>query len=438
MKKYYITKKLIILVLVISFSSISITSAIETNFVDVVNNDEYILPPPQKTNMNLEETIFRRMSIRNYTTEPISDEDLSTILYAAYGLRDDGKYTVAGMNGVNAAIIYVIREDGAYKYNPENHSLIFYKAGDWRDKVGWQYKTADILLGLCWDTTLADPNFAAAELGEIGQNIAFMANSLNIGTVVTGEVPPAINRMGIPENEHGMIIMYMGHPKISYKFVYRPWWISLLPKIQKSSMSLSDAIEKRTETTSFSGKISKKKLSHILWASYGFSYNIDKSNQEFVQIKRHRTVPSAHGYYPLHIYAVKKLGIFRYYPNIMVNIFKVPIDFLGLPILTFTLMTRLGDKRNQIAQASSMPSINSAPLSLIIVLDLKMAKELSGTQFHRFWYYEAGAAVHNVMLEATALGLNTNIAYPTDPEIISTQLKLNKDQIPILIIPVGK
>ncbi len=265
-----------------------------------------------------------------------------------------------------------------------------------------------------------------------------MANSLNIGTVVTGEVPPAINRMGIPENEHGMIIMYMGHPKISYKFVYRPWWISLLPKIQKSSMSLSDAIEKRTETTSFSGKISKKKLSHILWASYGFSYNIDKSNQEFVQIKRHRTVPSAHGYYPLHIYAVKKLGIFRYYPNIMVNIFKVPIDFLGLPILTFTLMTRLGDKRNQIAQASSMPSINSAPLSLIIVLDLKMAKELSGTQFHRFWYYEAGAAVHNVMLEATALGLNTNIAYPTDPEIISTQLKLNKDQIPILIIPVGK
>jgi len=431
-------KKLLICALVISFCSLFLAPAIGTPYVNSKNINEISLPPPKTTNMILEETIFRRMSIRNYTSEPITDEDLSTILYAAYGLREDEKHTVVGMNGVNAAVIYVIREDGAYRYNPENHSLIFYKEGDWRDEVGWQYTDADILLGLCWDKNLADPNFAGVELGEIGQNIAFMANSLNIGTVVTGEVPPAINRMGIPRNENGMIIMYMGHPVKPYNFVYRPWWISFLPKIQKSSMTLSQAIEQRTESTSISGEISRKEFSHILWASYGFSYNIDKSNQEITQIKRHRTVPSAHGYYPLLIYAVTKSGIFRYYSNIMVNIFNVPVDFLGLPIVTFTFMTRIGDKREQIAHASSMPSISSAPLSLIIVLDLDMAKELSGSQFHRFWYYEAGAAAHNIMLEATALGLNNNIAYPTDQDSISTQLKLNEQQIPILIIPVGK
>ena len=85
--------------------------------------------------------------MRNYTSEPITDEDLSTILYAAYGLREDGKHTVVGMNGVNAAIIYVIRKDGAYKYNPENHSLILYKEEDYRevwDLILTKYKTIGV------------------------------------------------------------------------------------------------------------------------------------------------------------------------------------------------------------------------------------------------------------------------------------------------------
>lgn len=443
MKKYNLIKKLLIWVLIISLCSLSIAPAFGTSHISSENINEISLPPPETTNMILEETIFRRMSIRNYTAELITDEDLSTILYAAYGLREDGKYTVVGMNEVNAAVIYVIREDGAYKYNPENHSLIFYKEGDWRDEVGWQYKSADILLGLCWDKNLADPNFAAVELGEIGQNIAFMANALNIGTVVTGEVPPAINRMGIPSNENGMIIMYMGHPKKPYNFEYRYTWISFLPKIQKSSMTLSEAIEQRIESTSFSGEISREEYSQILWSTYGYSFNIDKSKQELAQIKRHRTVPSGHGYYPLIFYAVTKHGIFRYYPNILVDLIvkiweTAPVDFFGLPIVTFTRLTRIGDKREQISQASSMLSISSAPLVLIVVLDLDRAKELSGSQFHRFWYYEAGASAHNVMLEATALGLKNNIAYPTDIDTISTQLKLNDKQIPILIIPVGR
>lgn len=443
MKKDNLIKKLLICSVVIFFCSLSIAPVISTPFVISEKYDEIPLPPPATTNLILEETIFRRMSIRNYTSEPITDEDLSTILYAGFGLREDGEHTVVGMNGVNAAVIYVIREDGAYKYNPENHSLILYKEGDYRDEVGHQYKSADILLGLCWDKSLATANFAGVELGEIGQNIAFMANTLNIGTVVTGEVPPAINRMGIPPNENGMIIIYMGHPLKPFNFQYRPIWISFLPKIQKSSMTLSEAIEKRIESTSFSGELSREEFSQILWSSYGYSFNLDKSQQELAQIKRHRTVPSGHGYYPLLIYSVTKYGISKYYPNMLVD-FAVrilniaPVDFFGLPIVPFNSIIRIGDKREIIAEASSMPSISSAPLSVIIILDLDKAKELSGSQFHRFWYYEAGAAAHNVMLETTAFGLTNNIAYPTDSDTISTQLKLNDNQIPILIIPVGK
>ncbi|HEC81809.1 MAG TPA: hypothetical protein ENI42_05245 [Thermoplasmatales archaeon] len=60
------------------------------------------------------------------------DEELSTVLWAAYGYRDDGKQAVPTVEGMHAAHIYVLKEDGVYKYNPLNHSLVFYKNGEYR------------------------------------------------------------------------------------------------------------------------------------------------------------------------------------------------------------------------------------------------------------------------------------------------------------------
>jgi nitroreductase len=427
-------KKFFVLMVILIFLNLSMVCIVTSkNQVD-----EYILPPPKATDIILEDSICRRMSIREFNANKISDEDLSSILYAAIGTRSDGNYTVSGINGVNAGIIYVLKEDAAYRYNSVNHSLVIYKDGDWRDIVGWQYPGAPVVLGLCWDKNLAGPNFGGAELGEIGQNIAFMANALGIGTVVTGEVPPAINRMGIPENEEGLIVMPLGYPLNPYNFKYGPMWISFLPKISSSAKSLSDAIEDRTSTASFYGDVSRKELSQLIWSSYGFSYNLDKSNQDKNKIIRHRTIPSAHGYYPLIIFAVTKNGVFRYQPNILTKIFTVPVDFLGLPILTYLWMTRYGDKRGEIANASSLPAINSAPLSIIMVLDLDLAKDLSSEELHKFWYYEAGAAAHNIMLEAAVLGFKSNIAYPTNQGSIINILKLNNRQFPLLIVPLGK
>ncbi len=391
----------------------------------------YSLPPPMSVDMILEESIFRRASVREFTDEPITDEELSTILWAACGYREDGKRTVPGIDGVHAAVIYVLKEDAAYKYDALNHSLIFYKEGDWRDIVGWQYE-APIQLGLCWNTDKANPNYGGAELGEIGQNIAFMANALELGTVVCGQVPPAIEPLGIPDNEEGMIVMPLGHPEYPYEFTYMPMWLSFLPRIQYSNMSLATAIQKRNETTSWEGKLTRREQSQVIWASYGYSYYLDERDAPKNPIKRHRTVPSAHGYYPLRMYAVTKSGIYRYIPGLY------KYDKWGLPIVTFMLKIRCGDNREEIAQASSQSSIASAPLSIISVLDIEKTYDLSGEQFRRFWYYEAGASVHNVLLEATAWNLSANIVFPIDITAIRSLLRLNNNFIPLLIVPVGR
>ena len=119
-----------------------------------------------------------RCSVRNFkVSQPVGDEELSTILWAAYGYRDDESRTVFGIDSLYSIIIYVFREEAAYTYNPINHSLVLFEEGDLRRAVNWQH-IAPIQLGLVWDRTKNDDaNYSSVEMGEIGQNIYFMASA---------------------------------------------------------------------------------------------------------------------------------------------------------------------------------------------------------------------------------------------------------------------
>ena len=121
----------------------------------------------------------------------------------------------------------------------------------------------------------ADAKFGGAELGQIGQNIQFMANALDLGTVVCGQNPPAIDPLEIPENEEGMIVMPLGHMIHPYNFKNRPLWISLLPRIQTSSLSLCTALDQRTEGTSFNGTLTRNEMSQFLWCTYADNLKIN-------------------------------------------------------------------------------------------------------------------------------------------------------------------
>lgn len=387
---------------------------------------DYILPPPLTVDIPLEEAICRRMSIREFTEDPVTDEELSTILWAAYGYTN-GERTVHGIEDVYAAQIYVLKEDAVYKYDPLNHSLSLFKTGDYRGRVA-QYE-APIQLGITWNKSKSgNENYAGAEIGEIGQNIQFMANALNLGTVVTAE--SRLSRIGLPPNEVAKIVMPLGHPEYPYDFTYRPM-LSFLPRIQNSSMSLSTAIQNRNETTSWEGELTCQELTQVIWASYGYSYLIDNVAKYF---RRHQTVPSAHGYYPLRIYAVTKSGVYRYFPGIYRHY------GFNFPIVSFLLKVVSGDKRQDIANASQ-PFVASAPLSIISVLDIKKTgypDDLSSEQFRWLWYHEAGASAYNVLLEATAWNLSANIVLPVDIDAIRSVLRLNDNYLPLFILPVGK
>jgi len=431
-RKYIINKKIML------FSIIIVSFLLIFPSISVVSTDS-ILPPPSDLEIILEESIMRRMSIREFTDEQITDEELSTILWAAHGYRDDGNWTIPGISETFSSIIYVLKEDAAYTYDPINHSLKFYKQGDWRDTVGWQYK-APIQLGLCWNTDLADINNGAAEIAQMCVNIYFAANALDLGTVACGQYPPAIKPLGIPSNHDGILIMPIGHPLFPYDFTYQPRLVPLLPKIQFSDMTLTDALKNRQDASMFSGELTSQQESQLLWAGYGYSHYLDKSNNTIGRLDRHRSIPSAHGYYPNDLYIIKESGIYQYYPNFYNPVYGLLKGMWFLPVIPFTKQIVKGDYRSEIAQASHNEDIASSPFIIIPVLDDAKANrwdDLSGEQWRWLWIFDASSSANNILLEATAQNLCGKIGFFHDMNRISSYLNLRDDQYPLLSIALS-
>ena len=200
------------------------------------------LPPPLDVDMILEESMFRRCSIREFTIDPVSIEYLSTILWAAYAYRDDGTQTVPSIGNIRGTTMYVLIKNetlklDVHKYDPLNHSLQFIKK---INSLNFGQYSAPVYIGLVWDTNKSkNGDYTGAEIGMIGQNIAFMTNALNLGAVVNADLLPwsYLARIGLPPNEIPLILMPLGHPEFPYDFRYRPLDFSLLPRIKYSDMS---------------------------------------------------------------------------------------------------------------------------------------------------------------------------------------------------------
>jgi hypothetical protein len=342
------------------------------------------------TNMPLEMVISRRISIHygNYynLSATVPSELLSKVLWAAYGYSWRGR-TVPSLSDY-PIIIYVCNETAAYKFVPENQSLTLWKEGDYRG-LGGGYE-APIQLYIAFDTNIcSDVHWGNAESGCPIQNIYLMANALNLGTVCQGGT--WLNRtyihegLGLPDNEEVLYKMPLGYPLPPYTDYQnlvptsRPS-SSELPEIQDSNVSLEEALDSVFSSHEWSeNPVTKQELSQMLWASYGYSYYEDTASSPPI---RHRTVPSAHAYYPMRIYAANSSGVYQYLPE--------------QHTLT-TIVTE--DRRPNIALASGNPWASSAPLIIAIAWDGSHILTVDTT------YIEVGLIAQNVYLESAAWGL---------------------------------
>ena len=102
--------------------------------------EDIALPEPEKSGgIPVVDAVAARQSAGDFVDTELTIEELSTLLWVAGGInRENGKLTYATAMNNQDMIIFAFTKSGAYRYNPEDHSLTLIAEGDNRALTGGQ------------------------------------------------------------------------------------------------------------------------------------------------------------------------------------------------------------------------------------------------------------------------------------------------------------
>ncbi len=189
------------------------------------------LPEPQINGQtSLEETLQRRRSVREFSPEPLTMEQISQLLWSAQGITDPAGYRTAPSAGAMYPLeIYLVTEQGLLHYLPQDHSLQRILDGDLRrDLYGASLKQESILeapVTMVFTAVFArtegrygsarSPRYIHLEVGHAAQNVLLQAVALGLGAVPVGAYEDArVSRvLGLPADHIPLYLIPIGHPR---------------------------------------------------------------------------------------------------------------------------------------------------------------------------------------------------------------------------------
>jgi nitroreductase len=188
-------------------------------------SQDIVLPAPDRTGGKpLMQALNERQSTRTFTEGVISEQQLSELLWAAWGINRpaDKKRTAPSARNMQEVNVYVSMQSGLYLYSAETHTLKQIHNRDIRSLCGTQDFVATAPLNLIYvadmgklgknegdEITESDLLWPYANTGFIAQNVYLYCASSNLGCVVRGMVPKAklAPEMGLRTNQ----IIILGH-----------------------------------------------------------------------------------------------------------------------------------------------------------------------------------------------------------------------------------
>jgi len=185
------------------------------------------LPPPaMEGGKSLMQALTDRQSIRDYAERALSDQHLSNLLWAAWGVNrphEDGR-TAPRWRDAYLLDIYLVRADGVWLYEPKSHRLLLHMAGDLRGQTttGQPFvATAPLNLVYAFDTskmgnaTDAVKNATSgATAGVTAQNVYLYCASAGLATVLRESVPQTLARtLNLAPGQIIQFAQTVGYPK---------------------------------------------------------------------------------------------------------------------------------------------------------------------------------------------------------------------------------
>jgi SagB-type dehydrogenase family enzyme len=177
------------------------------------------LPPPEtNAGLPLMQALSKRMSTKEFAEKTIATEDLSNLLWAAFGINrpESGKRTAATAVNCQDIQIYVVLPTAAYIYKAQEHCLSPVVGRDVRSLAATQSyaQVAAIQLVYVSDySKMADsfkdkkPLYAAFHAGAISQNVYLYCASAGLATVVRDGVDRDGLKDALDLNEHQAVVM---------------------------------------------------------------------------------------------------------------------------------------------------------------------------------------------------------------------------------------
>jgi len=162
-------------------------------------NKEIKLPAPQKEiGKPLMQALNLRQSVRSFSSKPLPYQELSNLLWAAFGInREDGKKTAPSSRNIQDIDIYVFISEGVFLFNAKENKLTHVLSEDLRAMTGTQdyVKSAPLNIVYVSDqskmgkVSVEDKYITSgADAGFIAQNVYLYCASQDLGAVIRASV----------------------------------------------------------------------------------------------------------------------------------------------------------------------------------------------------------------------------------------------------------
>ena len=201
-----------------------------------VQTQEEVLPEPlREGNVSIEEALTLRASIRSFTQENLTREQVAQLLWAAQGINRPGtRFRTAPSAGATYPLeMYLAAgrvnglQPGLYRYVPGDHTLVKTGDVDLRDEIALaalgqgqvREAPAVFIVAADYDRTARrygdrGTRYVHMEVGHASQNICLQAITYGLGTVIVGafDDDQLKSVLGLPANENPLIIIPAGKP----------------------------------------------------------------------------------------------------------------------------------------------------------------------------------------------------------------------------------
>ena len=182
------------------------------------------LTKPQIAGNPLKEVLAKRSSSREFSAEPLPENILSNMLWAAAGINrpDSGKRTAPTAMNKQEIDVYVATSAGIYFYEAKSHSMKMVAAGDLRGLTGRQDYVKEAAVNLIYVADYSRMRsssdqelYAAADTGFISENVYLYCASAGLATVVRAYIDkPALSKaMKLRADQKIILAQSVGYPK---------------------------------------------------------------------------------------------------------------------------------------------------------------------------------------------------------------------------------